>query len=545
MSSSESSSHMASLFSESFSSHEQKNKKERGFEMTFKRSLPATPEEELPAPFPEVESNKAAYIAATITSLLISLGGFLFGWDTGTISGIVVMPDFLERFADWKTSTQSYAFSVVKTGLIVSIFTLAAAPGGLTLGKLGDKFGRKKGLFVTLVFYMVGVVVQISSNSSWIQFFFGRILTGMAVGSTLVICPIFISEVSPKAIRGTLVCLFQLSVTLGIFIGYCVCYASYHNYDDSRQWRIPIGLDFAWALIAIAGLVFAPESPRYLIQNGNLEMAQKSISRINKAPENSIIVLTEMNNLIEAIDAEKQAGKASWRDLVTGHPKIAYRLIMGIVLDSLQVLSGNTYFFYYGTSTFKSVGLTDGFMTSIILGLVNFVSTFGSLYVIDHLGRRKSLILGSAGMLVCLIVYSSLGVKSLYPEEYGVDPNSTVGDLMILFCCLYIFSFATTWGPGIYVILGESYPIRVRSQAIAIATAANWIWGFLIAFFTPMITNVIHFAYGFVFAGLEAFAIVYVYTCVPETKGIPLEDVDEMYANFKPGLAFKSNDGKI
>ncbi|QPG75216.1 hypothetical protein FOA43_002566 [Brettanomyces nanus] len=331
-----------------------------------------------------------------------------------------------------------------------------------------------------------------------------------------------------------------MGTTLGIFMGYCVCYGSYHNYSDARQWRIPVGLSFAWAIISMFGTILAPESPRFLVQKGKIEMAKESIAKINRAQNNSTIVLDELNNLMEAIELENQTGKPNWKEFFTGKPKIFFRVTMGVVLDSLQQLTGNTYFFYYATSTFKSVGLTDGFMTSIILGVDNFASTFVALYIIDHLGRRKTLMSGSAGMLACMAAYSILGVVALYPKEYGVDPKKPIGDAMIFFCCLFIFFFATTWGPGVYVIVGESYPLRIRADAIAIATAGNWIWGFLIAFFTPIITNVIHFAYGFVFVGTAAFELVFVFTCVPETKGMCLEDVDELYEHFTPGLAFRT-----
>ncbi|VEU19643.1 DEKNAAC100257 [Brettanomyces naardenensis] len=451
------------------------------------------------------------------------------------------MPDYERRFGDWNSASNSYKISVVRTGLIVSIFSMGAAFGGITLGKLGDLYGRKIGILITVIVYLIGCIIQISSQYSWIQYFIGRIVTGLGVGSTLVLCPLLISETAPRAIRGTLVCLFQVADTFGIFIGYIVCYGTYHNYmGDSRSWRIPIGLGFAWSLLILVGLIFTPESPRYLVKKGEIEAAKRSLAKSRRISANSEIVLMDLNILINSVENERLAGKASWRYYFTGKPKIFQRMMIGCLIESLQVLSGNTYFFYYGTSNFKSVGLTDSYMTSIILGLDNFVSTFVAFYIIDHLGRRMTLMLGSAGMIICLIVYSTVGVVSLYPKEYGVDANKYAGDIMILFCCLYIFSFASTWGPTSYVIVSEMYGLRIREQAIAMATAWNWIWGFLISFFTPIITNRIHFAYGYVYVGTELTALIYVYFFLPETKGMRLEDVDKMYEAYVPGLAYKS-----
>ncbi len=208
------------------------------------------------------------------------------------------------------------------------------------------------------------------------------------------------------------------------------------------------------------------------------------------------------------------------------------------MLQSIQQFTGNNYFFYYGTTIFKSVGLQDSFETQIILGVVNFASTFVAFLVIEKLGRRKTLLSGSVGMSICLVIFSAVGTKKLYPGEFGVDANTQAGTVMIVFTCLFIFCFATTWAPGVYVVVSETYPLRIRTKGMAVATASNWLWGFLIAFFTPFITSEIHFAYGFVFFGCVLFSFFFVFAFVPETKGLSLEAVDDLYANYTPGLAF-------
>lgn len=493
-----------------------------------------------PVPVSVPDAPKSKYLMPAFCCIMIAFGGFVFGWDTGTISGFVNMPDYLRRFGQISGEGEYY-LSKARTGLIVSIFNIGCAIGGITLGKTADMYGRKKGLMITMVVYIVGIVIQIASVKSWVQYFIGRIISGIAVGSIAVLAPMFISETSPKAIRGTLVSMYQLMITCGIFLGYCTTYGTYHNYGDSRQWRIPLGLSFAWALLMILGMVFTPESPRYLIEVGNIEEAKRSLAKVNKVDPESDFIKSETEILVNAIEFEQSAGNASWGELFTGKPKIFYRLMVGVMLQSLQQLTGNNYFFYYGTTIFKSVGLSDSFETSIVLGIINFASTFLALYVVEHFGRRKTLMGGSIGMLVCLIIFASIGVKNLYVDGYGSESRVPVGDAMIFLACFFIFFFASTWGPCVYVVVSETYPLRIRSKGMAIATGANWLWGFLIAFFTPFITGAIHFAYGYVFFGCTLFSLFFVFAFVPETKGLSLEDVDKLYSEYTPGLAFMNS----
>lgn len=472
------------------------------------------------------------YIAISIFCFLVAFGGFVFGFDTGTISGFVNMSDFKERFGQQKADG-TYYLSNVRTGLIVSIFNVGCAVGGIFLSKVADVWGRRIGLMFSMVIYVIGIIVQISSSTAWYQYCIGRIITGLAVGMVSVVSPLFISEVSPKQIRGTLVCCFQLCITLGIFLGYCTTFGT-KTYSDSRQWRIPLGLCFAWALFLVAGMVNMPESPRYLVEKNKIDEAKRSLAKSYKISEEDPFVYSEIELIQAGIEREALAGQASWKELVTGKPKIFRRVVMGVMLQSLQQLTGDNYFFYYGTTIFQAVGMSDSFETSIVLGVVNFASTFVGIYLIERLGRRLCLLVGSASMFVCFVIYSVLGTQHLYKHGYENTASNTytaTGNAMIFITCLYIFFFASTWAGGVYCIISESYPLRIRSKAMSIATAANWLWGFLISFFTPFITSAIHFYYGFVFTGCLAFSFFYVYFFVYETKGLSLEEVDEMYAS--------------
>ncbi|QLG72023.1 hypothetical protein HG535_0C03760 [Zygotorulaspora mrakii] len=471
----------------------------------------------------------SAYVGVSILCLMIAFGGFVFGWDTGTISGFVNLDDFIRRFGSIGSDGRPY-LSRVRMGLIVSIFNIGCAIGGIILSKIGDIYGRRIGLIAVTLIYVVGIVIQIASINKWYQYFIGRIISGLGVGGIAVLSPMLISEVSPKQIRGTLVACYQLMITLGIFLGYCTNYGT-KNYDDSTQWRVGLGLCFAWAIFMVSGMMFVPESPRYLVEVGRIEEAKRSLSRSEKLSVDDPAVLAELDLITAGVEAEKLAGNASWGELFSTKTKVFQRLTMGVLLQSLQQLTGDNYFFYYGTTIFRSVGLQDSFQTSIIIGVVNFFSTFIGIYCIERFGRRTSLLWGAASMVCCFVVFASVGVTRLWPEgpSHQDIASKGAGNCMIVFTMFYIFCFATTWAGGCYVITSETFPLRVKSKGMAIATGANWMWGFLISFFTPFITGAINFYYGYVFMGCLVFSYFYVFFFVPETKGLTLEEVNAMW----------------
>ncbi|CAI5011649.1 ATV_HP_G0151050.mRNA.1.CDS.1 [Saccharomyces cerevisiae] len=472
-------------------------------------------------------TGKGAYVTVSICCVMVAFGGFIFGWDTGTISGFVAQTDFLRRFG-MKHHDGSHYLSKVRTGLIVSIFNIGCAIGGIVLAKLGDMYGRRIGLIVVVVIYTIGIIIQIASINKWYQYFIGRIISGLGVGGIAVLSPMLISEVSPKHIRGTLVSCYQLMITLGIFLGYCTNYGT-KTYTNSVQWRVPLGLGFAWALFMIGGMTFVPESPRYLVEVGKIEEAKRSIALSNKVSADDPAVMAEVEVVQATVEAEKLAGNASWGEIFSTKTKVFQRLIMGAMIQSLQQLTGDNYFFYYGTTVFTAVGLSDSFETSIVLGIVNFASTFVGIFLVERYGRRRCLLWGAASMTACMVVFASVGVTRLWPNGKKNGSSKGAGNCMIVFTCFYLFCFATTWAPIPFVVNSETFPLRVKSKCMAIAQACNWIWGFLIGFFTPFISGAIDFYYGYVFMGCLVFSYFYVFFFVPETKGLTLEEVNTLW----------------
>ncbi|KAF4006371.1 Sugar (and other) transporter family protein [Saccharomyces cerevisiae] len=228
----------------------------------------------------------------------------------------------------------------------------------------------------------------------------------------------------------------------------------------------PIGLGFAWALFMIGGMTFVPESPRYLAEVGKIEEAKRSIAVSNKVAVDDPSVLAEVEAVLAGVEAEKLAGNASWGELFASKNKGLQRLIMGAMIQSLQQLTGDNYFFYYGTTIFKAVGLSDSFETSIVLGIVNFASTFVGIYVVDRYGRRTCLLWGAASMTACMVVYASVGVTRLWPNGQDQPSSKGAGNCMIVFACFYIFCFATTWAPIPFVVNSETFPLRVKSKFV-------------------------------------------------------------------------------
>jgi SP family sugar:H+ symporter-like MFS transporter len=269
-----------------------------------------------------------------------------------------------------------------------------------------------------------------------------------------------------------------------------------------------------------------PESPRYAYRLGRDVEARQTMGRLNGVDPYSNLIDLEIMEIEEKIQEETDAGQHSWHEIFTG-PRMLYRTLLGMVLQAGQQLTGANFFFYYGTTIFRATGIGNSFVTSIILGSVNVGATIAGLWIVENCGRRKSLMAGAAWMCMCFLIYSFVGHFALSLT----DPLSTpqAGAVLIVFTCLFIVAFATTWGPMVWAIVGELYPARYRATCMALATASNWLFNFLISFFTTFITRKIDYFYGLVFATC-CFALFWVvYFFMIESKDRSLEEIDTMY----------------
>lgn len=472
--------------------------------------------------------HKESLLYPIFLCLLISFGGFIFGWDVGTIGGIVNMKEFKNHFGtQYNSELNTNEFPNYLTGLIIGIFNIGCAVGGIFLVKVGDYLGRKIGITVALVIYIVGVLVQVIKDNSWHQFIGGRIICGLGVGANTVLVPMFIAESAPVNIRGAMVVLFQLMVTFGILAGnitnyFCVRYIK----DSNMTWGVPLGLGLVWAALLLVGLIFVPESAEYLmLKKMDENKARASFAKMNGIQTDDPKANEFMNDMQEKLYliTQESVKNRQWHEFVSGKPKLGLRLTIGILLMAFQQLTGINYFFYYGTALFESAGMKDPYSGVIILSVVNFVSTFGGIYLVESWGRKISLFFGSIGMTICMIIYASIG-------SFALGKSGAVWG-MIVITCAYIFFFATTSGPVTFVIVSELFPMRTRAISMAICSATNWIINFFISLLIPIISAKIDFFLGYIFAFFLFLSIFFVLFLVPETQGKTSDQIDQIYGS--------------
>ena len=342
--------------------------------------------------------------------------------------------------------------------------------------------------------------------------------------------PVYVSETVPKEVRGALVATYQLFVTMGLLTSYCVNLGTSHIHN-SGQWRGAIAIGYTWGICLGVGMFFLPESPRWLLANDRPEDCIKALRYIANTDgvQQEHRIRSEYAEIELRVNESAAIGKASWASSFNPRGKALYRTLLGFLLQTGQQLTGANYFFYYGASIFKSIGISNSFVTQIILGIVNVICTFPGLYFIERFGRRKPLIFGGLWQMGWLVIFGVVGSQC--------DPNDAkIGGVLILCACMFIAGFASTWGPGVWVAIGEMYPLRIRSSSASVATTGNWGWNFLLTFCTPFITRAIQYQYGYIFAGCNFLSVLVVYFFYYESSNLTLEQVDLMYndASVKP-----------
>jgi sugar porter (SP) family MFS transporter len=337
-----------------------------------------------------------------------------------------------------------------------------------------------------------------------------------------------------------LVGVYQLAITIGLLIAAVVDNAT-KDRTDSGSYRIPIAIQFAWALILGIGLIFLPETPRYLIKVGKDEKAAKSLATLRRLPVDNPYLVDELVEIKANYEHELSlgVGESSYKRFLHWNT-LGKRLTTGCLLQSLQQLTGINFIFYYGTSFFTNSGIKNPFVTSMITASVNVASTFPGLWLVETWGRRRLLLFGAIGMFVAQMIVASAGTA------FPGDSNMPAQKALVAFVCIYIFFFACSWGPVAWVVTGEIFPLGVRAKGLSMTTASNWLLNWAIAYSTPYLVNggkgngnlgaKIFFLWG----GCCLICAFFVWGMIYETKGLSLEEVDELYE--RVGSAWKSND---
>lgn len=289
----------------------------------------------------------------------------------------------------------------------------------------------------------------------------------------------------------------------------CIVFATSKR-TDTGVYRIPIAIQFLWALILGVGLMFLPDSPRYFVKRGNLPAATDALARLRGQPKDSDYIQMELAEIVANEEYERalipsSTWFSSWANCFTGsiwHSNSNLRkTILGTSLQMMQQWTGVNFIFYYSTTFLLSTGaISDAFLTSMIFTIINVLSTPLSFYAVEKFGRRTILLIGAFGMLICQLLVGVIGVTQGFNKTHvnPADPTASLADnpaavnAQVAFICIFIFFFATTWGPGAWVLIGEIFPLPIRSRAVALSTASNWLWNTIIAVITPYMVGTDH-----------------------------------------------------
>jgi SP family sugar:H+ symporter-like MFS transporter len=387
-------------------------------------------------------------------------------YDTGTIGGILGMKHWRQLFSTGYVNPKDNFPDVTseQKSLIVSILSAGTFFGALTAAPTADLLGRVLGLVASNVVFCIGVILQTVATDIPI-FVAGRFFAGYGVGMISATIPLYQSETSPKWIRGAVVGCYQFAITIGLLIAAIVDNAT-KNRDDTGSYRIPIAVQFAWAIIMFVGCAFIPETPRWYIKKGRPEKAAKSLSKLRKLDIEHPALVEELAEITANHEYELSLGKATYLDCFKGN--LGKRLATGCGLQALQQLTGINFIFYYGTSFFQNTGIKNPFVITLITSCINVASTVPGLWLVEKWGRRKLLLFGAIGMAVCQFIVAIAGTV------VGTD-NLPVQRLLIAFVCIYIFFFACSWGPVAWVVTGEIFPLKVRAKSLSMTTATNWL----------------------------------------------------------------------
>ncbi|KAI7478306.1 general substrate transporter [Hortaea werneckii] len=461
-----------------------------------------------------------------------AFAGVLFGYDSGYISSVLGMEEFKHVYGHPQTlvvdgvEQQVITYSTWEKSLIVSILSAGTFFGALLSGALADSIGRRTTILLGCGIFVIGVVVQIAALGIP-ALVAGRLISGLGVGFVSAVNILYMSEVAPRGVRGSIVSCYQFAITVGIMLASCVGYAT-QDREDTGAFRTPIGIQFLWAIVLAIGLAILPESPRYFVKKGRLDKAMKALARVRGQPHDSEYVLHELAEIQANYEYELQIGKVSWLGCFSGgiltSNSNARKVFIGTAIQMFQQLTGINFIIYYNTTFFQQVGLKSPFLISMITTIVNVVSTPISFYTIERFGRRPLLIYGAIAMTICEFVIAIVGTAL---------PNSKSAKYcLIVFVCIYVFFFASTWGPSAWVVIGEIFQLPMRSKGVALSTASNWFWNCIIAVLTPYMTDEGKGGLGvrvfFVWGALCATCAGFAYAFVPETRGLTLEQVDRM-----------------
>lgn len=427
---------------------------------------------------------------------ITALGGLLFGYDTGVISGALL---FIGK--DFP------GMSSIDKELLTSVLLIGAMVGTLLAGKIADKIGRRPTVLGTSALFVAGVLLAACSPSYGVLLG-ARMVIGLAVGSASMVVPLYIGEAAPPRIRGALVSFNQLAVTLGILVSYLVDY----GLASTQNWRLMFGLAAIPATAMFAGMLLQDESPHWLLSQGREEQARVILAQV-RDEEDIDAEITEVRALSQR--------NSTARDLLT--PKIRRALVIGIALAVFQQVTGINTIIYYAPTLLSSAGFghSAALLANVGVGVVNVSMTVVAIWLLDRTGRRPLLLSGTTGMAVGML---ALALTFLLG---GSQLHGTGAYVAIVGLFVYTGSFAVGLGPVFWLLISEIYPVTIRGRAMSVATIVNWSANFVVTVcFLSLLAALGDDGTFFLFGSLTLVALGYFYRQVPETKNRTLPEIE-------------------
>jgi MFS transporter, SP family, galactose:H+ symporter len=468
--------------------------------------LPVTPETG-----PLSQGAPPRRIGATLVAVaaVIMLSGLLFGYDQGVISGAL---SGIEK--DFHVST--FLLEV-----ITSWVTLGAMAGALVAGWLADRFGRRLTIVAAALLFIAGAMIEALAPGAYVLVA-GRLLVGFGVGVASVAAPLYASELAPAHLRGRMVSLYQLAITMGIFVAYFADYLLING----NQWRVMLGISAIPAVLLALAILPLPDSPRWYVKRGRHADALAALKRVepNEDFDADLQAIEELN---------AQEANGSWLEVFARRWRRP--LIIGVALAALQQFTGINAIIYYADKIFAAAGFdspsSQSLATLLAIGMVNVVATFGAVAWVDRFGRRPLLLIGTVGMGVSLVVVGIM-FEFLDAQTTTSSGTSVYGIVTLVALVVFIASFAFSLGPVVWTIINEIYPSHIRGKGVALATAVNWFSAWLVSqFFLSLVGAITEAGTFWLFAGFCAVTYVFVLRFVPETKGKTLEEVQQLWGD--------------
>lgn len=465
-----------------------------------------------------------------MTCLVAAMGGLIFGYDLGISGGVTSMEPFLKKFFPSVYRKQNDAggnqnqyckFDSQLLTLFTSSLYVAALVASFFASMVTRAFGRKISMFLGGLVFLAGSILN-GAAVNVAMLIIGRLLLGIGVGFANQSVPVYLSEMAPAKIRGALNMGFQMAITIGILVANLVNYGT-SKIEGGYGWRISLALAGVPAIMMTIGSLLLPDTPNSLIERGHRDKARAMLQKVRGTPN----VDEEFQDLIEASDAAMQV-QHPWRNII--QPRYRPQLIITILIPFFQQLTGINVIMFYAPVLFQTLGFgaDAALMSAVITGLVNMFSTLVSIFTVDRFGRRLLFLEGGTQMLICQIAigvvlaikFGTTGVGSL---------SKGIADLVLVLICLYVAGFAWSWGPLGWLVPSEIFPLEIRSAGQAINVSVNMLFTFFIG--QAFLTMLCHMKFGlfFFFGGFVLIMTFFIYFFLPETKNVPIEEMNRVW----------------